>query len=70
MKTCINCIYRDQEDGCCWGATSILYSEEVDETTKACEDFEPEEEAEDGAIAYAWFHWIKSYRGNCTIKWL
>lgn len=25
---------------------------------------------EGGAIAYAWFHWIKSYRGNCTIKWL
>lgn len=23
-----------------------------------------------GGIAYAWFHWIKGHRGDCTIKWL
>lgn len=45
-NNCINCVYRDQEDGCCWCATSILYSEEVNEATKACEDFEPEQEDE------------------------
>lgn len=25
---------------------------------------------EGGAIAYAWFHWIKGHSENCTIKWL
>ena len=25
---------------------------------------------EGGAIAYAWFHWAKGHRGDCTIKWL
>lgn len=26
--------------------------------------------AEGGAIAYAWFHWIKGYNKQTTIKWL
>nr|WP_128484643.1 DNA cytosine methyltransferase [Akkermansia muciniphila] len=25
---------------------------------------------EGGAIAYAWFHWIKNHRRDCIIKWL
>lgn len=25
---------------------------------------------EGGAIAYAWFHWIKNHRKDCIIKWL
>lgn len=23
-----------------------------------------------GAMAYAWFHWIKDHREKCTVKWL
>lgn len=43
MKTCINCLFRDQEDGCCWCSSGAHYSEEVDETTKACDEYESDE---------------------------
>ncbi|WP_153811587.1 MULTISPECIES: hypothetical protein [unclassified Akkermansia] len=43
MKTCIECTYWSQFDGCCWCSHSLNYLNDRDGDANACEDFKIEE---------------------------
>lgn len=46
MKTCADCQYWSDFDGCCWCSTSYNYLIELDGDMPACEEFKPKEELE------------------------